>query len=299
MKKRILASVLCILLLLSASLSLADKEASTIPSLLNEYHLSIKEWCKTEETRALFIVLASEDITKEVGESSFLLDETKSSFVSYNTDEVTVFGMIPGKGGELVFCFYYPEEQYLDIIVNDNWANEARLLSSGLASYVSVPFSEVTPATIEGAKETLSVEKGDSGSTDSVNETEADYSDLWVVMKDYLKKGIDYENDQYLTLDMGSSGYDQDVVYFSFDLREGNQQIGINIANTTFDCVTFQVGPEPVLIGFIKLLPLFQEIEAQLPENLSLCFKVYMGDVHGKTYTTMITDSNLSGFLPE
>lgn len=118
---------------------------------------------------------------------------------------------------------------------------------------------------------------------------------LWTTMKGYLSKAIDYE--QYLNFSIGSSGFEPYVVYFTFDFRQGNQSVSININDKCFTVSTFQEGDMPPLIALYKLLPMFPEIAAELPQSYTLRFVVRFGEVHGETHTVEITPTTYKLFM--
>lgn len=119
--------------------------------------------------------------------------------------------------------------------------------------------------------------------------------ELWASMKSYLAKAIDYE--QYMHIDIGASGHDPFVVHFTFDFREGNQGISIVINDKAFSVWTSAEGDMPPLIALYKLLPMFPEIAAELPQSYTLRFVVRFGEVHGETHTVEITPTTYKLFM--
>ena len=125
--------------------------------------------------------------------------------------------------------------------------------------------------------------------------TSSENDNLWTTLKGYLSKVIDYE--QYFNFTMGSSGFEPYVVYFAFDFRQGNQSVSININDKCFTVSTYQEGDMPPLIALYKLLPMFPEIAAELPQSYTLRFVVRFGEVHGETHTVEITPTTYKLFM--
>ena len=123
------------------------------------------------------------------------------------------------------------------------------------------------------------------------------YPELWPIMKEYLKVGVDYE--QYNHFEIGASGVsDPYEVQFTFDFRKGNQGINIIINDEAFIVSTYKEGDILPLIAFNKLLPLFPEIEDRLPDGFHLAFECLFGNANiGESHAVHITSENYHLFF--
>ena len=123
------------------------------------------------------------------------------------------------------------------------------------------------------------------------------YPELWSIMKEYLKVGVDYEQyDLFETSVIGVS--DPYEVQFTFDFRKGNQGINIIINDEAFIVSTYEEGDILPLIAFNKLLPLFPEIEGRLPDGFHLVFRCFFGgSKSSESHAVYITSENYHLFF--
>lgn len=120
---------------------------------------------------------------------------------------------------------------------------------------------------------------------------EEEASPLMCQMVQYLEIGTGSFDQYDMAFYIGNSGYDHDVVYFSFDFRPGNQGISVDYGNDekSFVVSTYKE-PINVLIAYQRLLPYFEEIKELLPETHQLVYRVYGGECGSKSYYIDITE---------
>lgn len=114
-------------------------------------------------------------------------------------------------------------------------------------------------------------------------------------MVEYLEIGTgDFE--QYdMAFYISASGYGTTDVVFSFGLEPGNQMITVTYGQDASAYVVASLShPEKVLSAFVTLLPYFDEIQSVLPDEYTLMFMVYNGEVHGRRYAIQITKDGYS-----
>lgn len=120
---------------------------------------------------------------------------------------------------------------------------------------------------------------------------EEEVSPLMRQMVQYLEIGTGDFEEYDMAFYIGNSGYDNDVVYFAFDFRPGNQGISVDYGNDekSFVVSTYKE-PINVLIAYQRLLPYFEEIKELLPETHQLVYRVYGGECGSESYYIDITE---------
>lgn len=107
MKKRICAIALILALSLSLDGVFATAAPSFTASVLNAFEYNASEWYSTEESRALFTILAYNDLIIEKGKTYFTMDISKLSYVGTNTS-MGVICVLTTEGKDIIVIAYTP-----------------------------------------------------------------------------------------------------------------------------------------------------------------------------------------------
>lgn len=119
MKKAVLCSCLCLVLIISCSISFAE-DLSFTPSLLPTCALSGYEWFSSERNRARFVMYACAEISLQPDLNDYHLSYNKSCYMGYVYGVDCVFAFIPDSANRVDLVVYNPATNKVSVTFYQN-----------------------------------------------------------------------------------------------------------------------------------------------------------------------------------